>query len=154
MKITPGQLSLPLFESPPAAGLQETREDTSRVSSRECTAVEPEQARPVGALDADEPAEPPAGQPLLTTDEAACLLRVHPRTVQRLVERGELCAVHLGAAVRFDPLDVTALTERLKRYTRSTAPTVAADVRRGRHAPISFADRLRSKNREHRAAQA
>src|SRR4051794_5717317 len=35
---------------------------------------------------------------LLTTDEAADLLHVHPRTVQRLVRRGELCAVHLGSA--------------------------------------------------------
>ena len=43
---------------------------------------------------------------LLTTDEAAALLHVHPRTVQRLVERGQLCAVHLGSAVRFDPNDV------------------------------------------------
>ena len=51
---------------------------------------------------------------LLTTEQAASLLHVHPRTVQRLVERGELSAVHLGGAVRFDPQDVYGLIERVK----------------------------------------
>ena len=86
------------------------------------------------------------GKALLTTSEAANVLRVHPRTVQRLVERGQLDAVHLGAAVRFDPLDVAELTERLKR----PAPTAAAagiDVLRpSRPVRISFADRLRSQH--------
>jgi excisionase family DNA binding protein len=80
---------------------------------------------------------------LLTTVETAELLHVHPRTVQRLVERGELCAVHLGAAVRFDPDDVAALTGRLKRYVE-TSHSHAGDVRRGRGSPVSFAERLRS----------
>src|SRR5947208_4799089 len=44
-------------------------------------------------------ADPADGATLLTTIEAAHLLRVHPRTVQRLVERGQLSAVHLGGAV-------------------------------------------------------
>jgi excisionase family DNA binding protein len=90
------------------------------------------------------------GGTLLTTGETAELLHVHPRTVQRLVERGELCAVRLGAAVRFDPNDVVALTGRLKRYTRASHSAVD-DVRRGRGGSTSFADRLRA-NREHRTA--
>ena len=52
---------------------------------------------------------------LLTTREAADLLRVHPRTVQRLVRRGDLAAVRLGTATRFDPDDVACLIAQLKR---------------------------------------
>ena len=51
---------------------------------------------------------------LLTTNEAATRLRIHPRTVQRLVAAGALRCVRLGSAVRFDPADIAALIERLK----------------------------------------
>jgi excisionase family DNA binding protein len=88
---------------------------------------------------------------LLTTGEAARLLRVHPRTVQRLVGRGELRAVHLGGAVRFDPHDVGALVERVKHSP--AAPAAINPVRARRFAASSFAERLRSRNDEHRAAQ-
>ena len=98
------------------------------------------------------PSLPSAEVALLTTREAAELLRVHPRTVQRLIERGELAAVHVGAAVRFDRADLVDLTARLK--SRAGAPPSArAEVTpaRGR-APVSFAERLRSQRDEHRAA--
>lgn len=96
------------------------------------------------------PVDAPA---LLTTDEAANLLHVHPRTVQRLVERGELCAVHLGCAVRFDPQDLAGLVERVKGGGRAMpTQTVPLPARRG--SAVSFADRLRSQSHEHRAAQA
>lgn len=88
---------------------------------------------------------------LLTTGEAARLLRVHPRTVQRLVGRGELRAVHLGGAVRFDPHDVGALVERVK---HAPSPRASINpVRARRYAASSFAERLRSSKDEHRAAQ-
>jgi excisionase family DNA binding protein len=99
-----------------------------------------------------QPPEASAEVALLTTREAAKLLHVHPRTVQRLVERGELAAVHVGAAVRFDRADLVDLTARLK--SRAAAPPSArAEVTpaRGR-APVSFAERLRSQRDEHRAA--
>jgi excisionase family DNA binding protein len=90
---------------------------------------------------------------LLTTDEAATLLRVHPRTVQRLVERGELCAVHLGSAVRFELQDVDELVARLKHRRRTSAPPApTASVRARPGAAVSFADKLRSRSHEHRAA--
>jgi excisionase family DNA binding protein len=89
---------------------------------------------------------------LLTTEEAASVLRVHPRTVQRLVERGELCAVHIGSAVRFDPQDVGGLVERVK--SARTAPAVDARVRARARSSVSFAERLRSRQHEHRAAHA
>jgi excisionase family DNA binding protein len=90
---------------------------------------------------------------LLTTREAADLLNVHPRTVQRLVERGELAAVRVGTAVRFDRTDLADLTARLK--SRAAGPPVArAEVTpdRRRAAHVSFAERLRSPRDEHRAA--
>jgi excisionase family DNA binding protein len=89
---------------------------------------------------------------LLTTQEAAGLLHVHPRTVQRLVERGELAAVHVGTAVRFDRTDLVDLTARLKSRA-SGPPTARTEVTPncGR-ARVSFAERLRSQPDEHRAA--
>jgi excisionase family DNA binding protein len=92
--------------------------------------------------------------PLLTTQEAASLLHVHPRTVQRLVERGQLEAVRLGAAVRFDPADVADLTSRLKRREAGVPPPRADAVKPSRAVRISFADRLRSQQHEHRADEA
>jgi excisionase family DNA binding protein len=89
---------------------------------------------------------------LLTTQEAADALRVHPRGVQRLVERGQLSAVHLGTAVRFDPADIADLTDRLKRRASGRTPSAADVVRPSRAVRVSFADRLRSQQDEHRAA--
>lgn len=97
-----------------------------------------------GATSRSATVPPPDAAPvLLTTDEAAALLHVHPRTVQRLVERGELCAVHLGCAVRFDPQDIATLVERVKRGGR-TAPAVSDPLPARRRGSVSFADRLRS----------
>jgi excisionase family DNA binding protein len=137
MEGSPEQLSLPLCESDPgnrerpSTPAEEPRRNPRRrvVSSRPLTQAT-----------------------LLTTAEAAELLHVHPRTVQRLVARGQLSAIHLGAAIRFDPADVLDLTDRLKcREAETTALPVDA-VRASRVARTSFADRLRSQQDEHRAA--
>jgi excisionase family DNA binding protein len=99
-----------------------------------------------------QPPKPSTASALLTTQEAADLLHVHPRTIQRLVERGELAAVHVGTAVRFDRADLADLTARLKSRAAGP-PTARSDVTpdRGR-ARVSFAERLRSQRDEHRAA--
>jgi excisionase family DNA binding protein len=132
------QLSLPLFDLQPVEPAQESRTAEGRRPRAESPAVD----------------EAPVPAGLLTTCETAALLHVHPRTVQRLVERGELEAIHLGTAVRFDPDDVAALTERQKQRA-AAAPTVLADrVRASRDARVAFAERLRSRQHEHRAAQA
>ena len=138
MSVPEQQLSLPLFDPQPLEPRPEpVTEDTTPIRS------EPP------AVDETQPA---AG--LLTTNETAALLHVHPRTVQRLVERGQLEAIHLGTAVRFDPADVAALTEREKQLA-AAAPTALTDrVRASRGARVSFAERLRSRQHEHRAAQA
>jgi excisionase family DNA binding protein len=138
MSVSEQQLSLPLFDPQPPERRPEpaTAEDT--------TPRRPEPA----AVD-----EAPVAPGLLTTNETAALLHVHPRTVQRLVERGQLEAIHLGTAVRFDPGDVAALTEREKQ--RTATPAALMDrVRASRGARVSFAERLRSRQHEHRAAQA
>jgi excisionase family DNA binding protein len=146
-----GQLSLPLIDScsharPPRRSSVEAAKPAAQpavVSSRsEAQAVAP---TPGGA------ASTPA---LLTTKEAATLLHVHPRTVQRLVERGQLSAVRLGAAVRFDPLDLAWLAERLKHTGGASTAAPASAVHAGRGTSVSFADRLRSQRHEHRAASA
>lgn len=139
MSVPEQQLSLPLFDPQPP----EARPEPAAAEDTTPTRPEP--------LVADEAQVAPG---LLTTNETAALLHVHPRTVQRLVERGQLEAIHLGTAVRFDPGDVAALTEREKQLA-AAAPTALADrVRASRGARVSFAERLRSRQHEHRAAQA
>jgi excisionase family DNA binding protein len=48
---------------------------------------------------------------LLTIKDVAELLQVSTRTVQRLIDRGELAAVRIGRSVRIRPEAVQSLTE-------------------------------------------
>ncbi|HJU35887.1 MAG TPA: helix-turn-helix domain-containing protein [Gaiellaceae bacterium] len=111
MSVSEQQLSLPLFDPQPA----DPRPEPTAAGDTTARLSEPPAA--------DEAQGAPG---LLTTSETAALLHVHPRTVQRLVERGQLEAIHLGTAVRFDPGDVAALTEREKQRA-AAAPTALAD---------------------------
>lgn len=43
----------------------------------------------------------PAFEPLLDSDEAAALLKIHPKTLQRLARNGEIRGVHVGKLWRF-----------------------------------------------------
>jgi len=139
MSVPEQQLSLPLFDPQPAEPRPEPAAAEKTVPRRpEPPAVDQTQVAPG----------------LLTTSETAELLHVHPRTVQRLVERGKLEAIHLGTAIRFDPGDVAALTEREKQRAASAPTALANRVRASRDARVSFAERLRSRQHEHRAAQA
>jgi excisionase family DNA binding protein len=49
---------------------------------------------------------------LLDSYQAAAILKVHPRTLQRLVHRGEIAAVHVGKLWRFKPSALTAWIDR------------------------------------------
>ena len=40
-------------------------------------------------------------EPLLDSDEAAALLKIHPKTLQRLARNGEICGVQIGKLWRF-----------------------------------------------------
>jgi excisionase family DNA binding protein len=53
-------------------------------------------------------------EPLLDSDEAAALLKIHPRTLQRLARNGEICGVHVGKLWRFR---VSALNDWLNGKT-------------------------------------
>ena len=155
MRLHPGQLSLLENDerskppnddtSKPAKRRATTRHDKPAESGTTASGSSTARRRSTSAPTADKPA-------LLTTTEAAALLHVHPRTVQRLVDRGQLCAVRLGSAVRFDPRDVDGLIEGVKRGRPARAATSPVRARGQTSAP--FAERLRSRRDEHRAAQA
>jgi excisionase family DNA binding protein len=57
---------------------------------------------------------PPAFEPLLDSDEAAALLKIHPKTLQRMARNGEICGVQIGKLWRFR---VSALNEWLNAKT-------------------------------------
>jgi excisionase family DNA binding protein len=43
----------------------------------------------------------PSFEQLLDTDEAAALLKIHPKTLQRLARAGEIYAIQVGKLWRF-----------------------------------------------------
>ena len=47
-----------------------------------------------------------AFEPLLDSDEAAALLKIHPKTLQRMARRGEITAIHFGKLWRFRASDL------------------------------------------------
>jgi excisionase family DNA binding protein len=55
----------------------------------------------------------------LNARQAAAALAVSERTIFRLVKAGTIPALHLGAALRFDTRDLTALIDRLKAESAS-----------------------------------
>jgi excisionase family DNA binding protein len=40
-------------------------------------------------------------EPLLDSEEAAALLKIHPKTLQKLARDGEIAAIHIGKLWRF-----------------------------------------------------
>jgi putative molybdopterin biosynthesis protein len=52
------------------------------------------------------------GTVLLTPGEAARMAQVHRDTIYRLVDRGELRALHVGRQLRIDPADFRAYLDR------------------------------------------
>ena len=65
-------------------------------------------ARPIVAM------APLSFEPLLDSDEAAALLKIHPKTLQRMARNGEICGVQVGRLWRFR---VSALNEWLNGKT-------------------------------------
>ncbi len=43
----------------------------------------------------------PSFEPLLDSDEAAALLKIHPKTLQRMAHKGEITGVQIGKLWRF-----------------------------------------------------
>lgn len=54
-------------------------------------------------------------EPLLDSVEAAALLRIHPKTLQKLARRGEIVARHVGKVWRFRVSDLNDWLWRLER---------------------------------------
>jgi len=52
-------------------------------------------------------------EPLLDSDEAAALLKIHPKTLQRMARRGEIAAVRIGKLWRFRLSDLAEWIERI-----------------------------------------
>jgi len=51
-------------------------------------------------------------EPLLDSHQAAAILKVHPRTLQRLVHRGKIAAVQVGKLWRFKASAIEAWIDR------------------------------------------
>lgn len=51
-------------------------------------------------------------EPLLDSSEAAALLKIHPKTLQKLARNGEVSAIHIGKLWRFR---ASALDEWVKK---------------------------------------
>src|SRR5690242_21560135 len=47
-------------------------------------------------------------EPLLDSDEAATLLKIHPKTLQRMARRGEIPAIQIGKLWRFRASELDA----------------------------------------------
>lgn len=47
------------------------------------------------------PATDPSFEPLLDSTEAASLLRIHPKTLQRMARNGEIAGIQIGRLWRF-----------------------------------------------------
>jgi excisionase family DNA binding protein len=145
MGLHAGQLSLLETDKGPRDGTTDPKQTARQRATPPDEPVKDATRRPGRATAQRHLNSAPDSAPLLTTNEAADLLHVHPRTVQRLVERGQLCAVHLGGAVRFDPHDVGGLIDRLKRGAVPSGPVDArGPALRAVGLSTSFRDRIAS----------
>jgi excisionase family DNA binding protein len=54
-------------------------------------------------------------EPLLDSNEAAALLRIHPKTLQKLARRGEIKGSHVGKPWRFRASDLNEWLWRQER---------------------------------------
>ncbi len=52
-------------------------------------------------------------EPLLDSEEAAALLRIHPKTLQRLARRGEIVAIQIGKLWRFRASALNAWLDKM-----------------------------------------
>jgi excisionase family DNA binding protein len=62
--------------------------------------------KPVASESIARPIFGPGAQPLLNSNQAARFLGVHPRTLQRMVVRGEIAGVRVGKLWRFVPSSI------------------------------------------------
>ncbi len=68
---------------------------------------------------------PTASTPLLTLKAAATHFDVHPRTIRRWIDAGDLAAVRIGTVVRIRSADLDAFIAAHLQQVRSVASSVA-----------------------------
>ena len=51
-------------------------------------------------------------EPLLDSEEAAAIVRIHPKTLQRFAREGQIQAIHIGKLWRFRQSALEAWIER------------------------------------------
>lgn len=52
-------------------------------------------------------------EPLLDSDEAAALLKIHPKTLQRMARRGQVVGIQIGKLWRFRTSDLNKMLEKI-----------------------------------------
>lgn len=52
-------------------------------------------------------------EPLLDSDEAAALLKIHPKTLQRMARRGEIPGIQIGKLWRFRASDLAEWVQQI-----------------------------------------
>jgi excisionase family DNA binding protein len=52
-------------------------------------------------------------EPLLDSEEAAALLKIHPKTLQKLARRGEVVAIQIGKLWRFRASALNAWLDKI-----------------------------------------
>ena len=57
----------------------------------------------------------PSFEPLLDTVEAASLLRIHPKTLQRMARDGEIAGIQIGRLWRFRASVLNSWLDRTRR---------------------------------------
>ena len=62
--------------------------------------------RPVGDTSAE-------FEPLLDSDEAAALLKIHPKTLQRMARRGQVVGIQIAKLWRFRTSDLNKMLEKV-----------------------------------------
>jgi len=72
----------------------------------------------LGSMDAHQAPAAYSDEPLNTRGEVAKRWKVHPRTIDRMIARGDLPAVRIGGLVRILEADLEALIQR-QRITKS-----------------------------------
>lgn len=72
----------------------------------------PDEKQPPGNGEGEHRLPQSIKEPLLDSHQAAAILKVHPRTVQRLVHRGKIHAIQVGKLWRFRASVIEAWLER------------------------------------------
>jgi excisionase family DNA binding protein len=52
-------------------------------------------------------------EPLLDSEEAAALLKIHPKTLQRMARRGEVIGIRIGKLWRFRASELNEWLQRI-----------------------------------------